>query len=152
MTETLPETVTVELSLPSRVLSPNARCHWSVRAKARAAQREEARWVARSAVQLVKPLWPSAHITVTPYYPDRRRRDTDNLLSALKAAIDGIVDAGVLADLKSCIDGLVDAIITVWKKAKRCANGVPKTLTQGGCLGSTTRFQKVALENVFSVA
>ena len=98
MTETLPETVTVELSLPSRVLSPNARCHWSVKAKARSAQREEARWVARSAVRLVKPLWASAHITVTPYYPDRRRRDTDNLLSALKAAIDGIVDEGILAD------------------------------------------------------
>jgi crossover junction endodeoxyribonuclease RusA len=32
------------------------------------------------------------------YAPDNRRRDTTNLFPSIKAAMDGIVDAGVLKD------------------------------------------------------
>ena len=39
-----------------------------------------------------------AHLTLTFHAADKRRRDIDNLLSACKAYIDGLVAAGVIVD------------------------------------------------------
>jgi Holliday junction resolvase RusA-like endonuclease len=39
-----------------------------------------------------------ARIRLVVIAPDRRRRDPDNAIAAAKGVIDGIVDAGVLAD------------------------------------------------------
>ena len=39
-----------------------------------------------------------AHLTITFRASDKRRRDMDNLLSASKAYVDGLVAAGVIAD------------------------------------------------------
>ncbi|MCX5671210.1 MAG: RusA family crossover junction endodeoxyribonuclease [Planctomycetota bacterium] len=39
-----------------------------------------------------------ARVTAKFYLPDQRRRDPDNLLGSLKAAIDGLVDGGVIGD------------------------------------------------------
>lgn len=37
-------------------------------------------------------------VTMTYLPPDKRRRDSDNLVATLKAVCDGLVDAGVVAD------------------------------------------------------
>lgn len=39
-----------------------------------------------------------AHVVITFFLPDLRRRDWDNLVSSCKPLFDGIVDAGILAD------------------------------------------------------
>lgn len=39
-----------------------------------------------------------ARILVVVRWPDRRRRDVHNLFPTIKAAVDGLVDAGVLPD------------------------------------------------------
>jgi Holliday junction resolvase RusA-like endonuclease len=41
---------------------------------------------------------PKAHITITFIAKDKRRRDIDNLFASMKAYIDGLVLAGVIAD------------------------------------------------------
>ena len=82
------------LPWPSKDLSPNARIHWSRRAKAAKAARHEAYLLAVAAG------WPSLkfadgriHLWIDFYPPTRRMPDDDNLLSRFKPARDGIADA-----------------------------------------------------------
>ena len=86
------------LDLPPRELSPNFRSHWAKKAKAVKYYREQA-W-ARARIEAPRPFleWKRATLRTTWYLPDARRRDPDNLMASLKAAIDGLVDARVLAD------------------------------------------------------
>jgi crossover junction endodeoxyribonuclease RusA len=42
--------------------------------------------------------WGKALVTAAFFYKDKRRRDPDNAIASLKAAYDGIVDAGLLPD------------------------------------------------------
>ena len=42
--------------------------------------------------------WQRVSVSATFYHKDKRRRDDVNSLAMLKAAYDGIVDAGVIAD------------------------------------------------------
>lgn len=105
---------------PPAALSPNRRLHRLERAKVVADYRRLTQLIARQALgagrvrgqergrergqgqgqgqgesgRLVGP----AILVVTVHPPDHRRRDLDNVLAALKAAIDGLVDGGVLAD------------------------------------------------------
>lgn len=89
--------VVIEIQTPNRVLSPNARAHWRIVAKAKAALRAEAASLARSALGIdPDPLWKSAVVYVTWYTKTKRRPDEDNARSSLKAAFDGLEDAGVL--------------------------------------------------------
>jgi crossover junction endodeoxyribonuclease RusA len=79
------------LPWPSPKLSPNARLHHM--AKARAVQK--ARGDARLLALGKRPDFPESgpipvRITFCP--PDRRRRDRDNMISSLKAAVDGIAE------------------------------------------------------------
>lgn len=98
-----PASVTVVLSLPPRELSPNhtvgsrgGRMAKSVKTKA---YRQAAHTEAMVALcGRYSPLWPHAVALATFYVKDRRRRDRDNLLASLKAAFDGITDAGIVAD------------------------------------------------------
>ncbi len=89
----------VRLSLPSAVLSPNARVHWAQRARAVKAYRQQA-WVAGAQALAGQdgPEWTNATEQATFYWPDARRRDRDNASAMLKAAFDGLVDAGILSD------------------------------------------------------
>jgi crossover junction endodeoxyribonuclease RusA len=87
---------------PDSVLSPNNRAHWKRKADARAPQRREAailclhatthdqREVIRQAGRM------KLRLEFLP--PDRRGRDSDNLLAASKGLIDGIADAIGLDD------------------------------------------------------
>lgn len=42
--------------------------------------------------------WKFARVSAVFFHPDNRRRDPDNSMGSIKAAYDGIVDAGLVID------------------------------------------------------
>lgn len=82
------------LPWPPAELSPNARhAHWASLARAKKRFRAACAWTARSqgAARLAGP--PEAlavHLRFVP--PDRRRRDLDNCIAAMKSGLDGLAD------------------------------------------------------------
>ena len=95
-------TVTTEIPLPPRHCKPNQYCHWRTRGRAAAQYRQEAFYCARQGHHA--PFCGPVRLSVTFYMaPMRgdgryRPRDCGNGISALKAAVDGIVDSGLIAD------------------------------------------------------
>jgi len=97
--------MTITLPLPHEHLSPNARCHWRVKAQATAKMRYWANMAAVAAMrdetnkQIVASM-PFAEATVkaTFYFRTKARRDKDNCAASCKAVWDGFTDAGVWAD------------------------------------------------------
>lgn len=84
--------VSFVLPWPAAALSPNARVHWARKAKAARSARREAATVAFAAgVRRLRTGAPRIDVEFCP--PDRRRRDMDNLIAAMKAANDGLADA-----------------------------------------------------------
>ena len=77
-------------------LTANQRMHWRRKADTVRDVRYAANVLARNA----KLPQGVDHATVALHYVprDRRRRDADNLVPTLKAACDGLVDAGLTAD------------------------------------------------------
>lgn len=75
-------------------LSLNDRMHWAPKGKIT----REIRDYVREACWYRVPTLERAHIELHWVPRDRRRRDTDNPYPTLKAAIDGIRDATVIAD------------------------------------------------------
>ena len=100
------DAVSLDLPWPPAALNPNrARgLHWATRREATALYRRECFLIAHQAIlgrirrRHFLPLPTPVSATVTFWMPDRRRRDLDNLLAAMKPAWDGLVDAGLLAD------------------------------------------------------
>jgi crossover junction endodeoxyribonuclease RusA len=90
-----PRTWTVALPAGMPLLNANRRQHWTAKAKLTRALREAALVCAR---RDRVPHLAKAHIVVEYRPPDRRRRDVHNLFPSAKAAIDGVVDSGVLSD------------------------------------------------------
>ncbi len=103
--------------LPDRDLSPNRRLHFMqlYRAKEDAKDEAMALVLEQKGKQLHRfdmfregsvltlrsrpdPPYEKAHITITWVAKDKRRRDIDNLFSSMKAYIDGLVHAGLIAD------------------------------------------------------
>lgn len=87
----------IVLSWPPRELHPNARPHFHAKAQATKAYRIAATYTAIAEgpqIETGKPL--SAEIDFYP--PDKRRRDLDGCLSAVKAGLDGIADAYQIND------------------------------------------------------
>lgn len=81
----------VNLPWPDSRLHPNARNHWAVRAKAVKQARMEAAILARaSGIRKIRAESLEVSLVFSP--PDKRRRDLDGLLSAMKASLDGISD------------------------------------------------------------
>jgi hypothetical protein len=91
----------VVLRLPSREVSPNARVHWAKRSKFirwertaaayRFAQAKPRNWRPEPVRLEIRYVCPFGSAGYCP-------RDTQNAIGALKAAIDGMVDAGVVPD------------------------------------------------------
>ena len=79
----------IELPWPPSALSPNARGHWSKKAKPAAKYRADAKLVTRKRHNFSGAL----HLDITFHPPDKRRRDIDNMLSSIKSGLDGISDA-----------------------------------------------------------
>ena len=90
-------TVKITLPLPSKQLSPNARCHWRVKSKAVKAARTLAYCEAINA-GCAGEKWKSATMQATFYFNLNRGRDKDNAASSLKSHIDGITLAGLLVN------------------------------------------------------
>lgn len=109
-----PREISVTLPLPPRACHPNSRPHWSVKAKASRAYRTLAFVAGVEAQGSHRPLrWSRADVRITARFRDARPRDRDNLLAAMKSAIDGLADAGIVSNDRyfsySSIDILKDA-------------------------------------------
>lgn len=90
-----PRTFTLEMPAGERLLSLNDRVHWSKRARVTRDLRTTAGWLAKAAK--IPPL--DRVSIVAEYQPPRNgRRDPDNLMPAVKAAIDGCVNAKIIPD------------------------------------------------------
>lgn len=93
-------TYTVTLPLPPRVLHPN----YTVGSKGGRMAKSTATKKYRSAAGLMMsaqwagpgPKWKAASVQCVFYFPTKRRRDRDGMLSSMKAAFDGFADAGLV--------------------------------------------------------
>ena len=89
--------IRIELPWPNGKLNPNSSKgrHWGSTTALRAIARTEAWGLMREALGRI-PLQSTAGtfaLSITFVQPDKRARDIDNLLAALKPSIDGIADA-----------------------------------------------------------
>ena len=98
--------------LPYPELSPNARHHWAVKARAVRASREEIGWLAKVEWHDNKPM-VMARISYQFCVTDKRHRDLDNLLAMCKPWQDGLIDAGIIFydDAKHLELGNIDIIL-----------------------------------------
>jgi crossover junction endodeoxyribonuclease RusA len=94
------KTIEIRLPLPPPCLSPNARAHYRPKAAATRSMRGLACRATRAAMEAgeVRGGWTGATVRIVYRLPTRRRRDRDNLLCSLKAAFDGVADAGLVVD------------------------------------------------------
>lgn len=92
--------IVVTLPLPPKELHPNSRPHWASKARAVKRYREYAWACAMEEISVIHGFtaWSEAACTARFHFATRRRRDKDNLLASLKAAFDGLADAGVVLD------------------------------------------------------
>jgi hypothetical protein len=87
-----------EITLPwlDKALSPNARVHWSVKAKAAKQARKDGCY-ATLAAGFNKATFAGydgrIHLWVDFYRPSKREHDHDNLVASIKHQADGIADA-----------------------------------------------------------
>lgn len=81
----------IDLPWPPKELSPNARVHWTKKAKAAKAYRLEC-FILAKAAGITAPEGKIL-LTVEFFPPSRRAYDDDNLLARMKSARDGIADA-----------------------------------------------------------
>lgn len=72
------------------ILSPNIKMHWGKKRKANAWQR----FLAKNAARGTKPPEAESYpLRITFYPPNKRGRDLDNCIAAIKSALDGIAEA-----------------------------------------------------------
>lgn len=107
--------ITITIPLPPKEVRPNARCHWTAKARHTAAYRRMAHWNTLTAMGSGIPeRWLKAKVNIKAYFPTARHLDPDNLIASLKAAFDGIADAGVVTNDK----GLWPERPDIYKDAK----------------------------------
>src|SRR5690625_3063303 len=88
-------TVTIRVD-PGSILTANRRLHWTQRSARTKTVRTTAGFEARA--QRMPRGLGRARVVARVDYPDRRARDAHNLMPTLKAAVDGLIDAGLLPD------------------------------------------------------
>lgn len=92
-------TRTITVTVPGRPENPNRiRGHWSKRHAINVKWKTAAAWHARVALPDGWAPMRRARMSVIHVVPTRAARDLDNLVAAIKASLDGIVLAGVIAD------------------------------------------------------
>lgn len=113
--------IRVILPWPTSDLSPNARGHWAIKARAKKAYRTLCAWEAQSQ-GLGRIYAERLHLKITFVPPNRRARDLDNLLASCKAGLDGLCDVVGVDDSKWSIEiskaddrigGFVEIVVTV---------------------------------------
>lgn len=91
--------IIIERPHPPKVLHPNARAHWRDKSAATKRYRADTKAVAMAILGYSRPpRWERANVQCTFHFRRRRNRDRDNLLGWMKAAFDGIADAGIVAN------------------------------------------------------
>jgi crossover junction endodeoxyribonuclease RusA len=88
--------MTITVSLPPKALSPNSRPHWAAKARATKAHRGEAFLMTQREVRRLNlTVDDDCELLIRPLFLYRveRRRDRDNAMASLKAALDGIAEA-----------------------------------------------------------
>lgn len=89
--------MSVTMPWPPRDLSPNARLHWSRKARAAKKYRHDCWALALAAFPYRgRPVFEECeeiHVWMTYLPPDKRHRDLDNCLASSKALLDGLADA-----------------------------------------------------------
>lgn len=100
MDHTMADAITLHLRDANRrmLINANHRSHWARRAARTAYWRQLAAWNANLHGRLRGADYTHVHVTVTITWPERRRRDPANWAPTAKAIVDGLVDAGVVAD------------------------------------------------------
>lgn len=88
--------IEIQLELPPKELSPNARPHFMAKARLTKKYRSTAAMLAR--LKRPEKPWETALVQTTWYFKTNRKRDRDNLLASMKAAFDGLADGGVVGD------------------------------------------------------
>jgi crossover junction endodeoxyribonuclease RusA len=83
--------MSITLPWPPKELSPNARTHWAKKSKAAKAYRAACYLLTKQAGVIAPEGQLLFDIEFCP--PDRRLRDDDNCLAAMKSGRDGIADA-----------------------------------------------------------
>jgi len=89
--------ITIRLPHPPRAVKQNARSHW--RAKAAAVKKyRKAGWAAAMAALQgqTPPRWVKARMEVKAYFKTMAFPDPANFMASLKAAEDGMEDAGIV--------------------------------------------------------
>jgi crossover junction endodeoxyribonuclease RusA len=80
------------LPWPDRRLSPNARYNWRVKQAPKKQARDEGFYAALEVHSVANdtPLTGDLRVTYHLHPPDKRRRDIDNLVAAMKPSLDGV--------------------------------------------------------------
>lgn len=95
------EIVIITLPLPAKVLQPNSTIGSFGGRMMKATASKRYRRLAREALeaeQIETFPWQKCSVKASFYHKTCRRRDEDNAMGSLKAAYDGLVDAGLVAD------------------------------------------------------
>lgn len=90
----------LSLPWPNRNLSPNARCHWGVKANAVKDARNTARVLTLQALKMRRPHWEAVAIHWEFHPKTANKPDDDNIIASCKAYRDGIADALGIDDAK----------------------------------------------------
>lgn len=88
----------ITMPLPHKMLSPNARCHWAVKAKHVKSQRTLACSLMRAEIGPSFPSWKEATVQIEVTKKTRVRYDSDNYVASCKSALDGVQDSGLIED------------------------------------------------------
>lgn len=94
-----PESVKIILPLPKGMLSPNfsiasRRMMFTKAAVIKAYRHKAMQAIAKERIETMP--WGKVELRAAFYFKTTRERDDDNAMSSLKAACDGIVDAGLV--------------------------------------------------------
>lgn len=94
--------LTITLPLPHKLLSPNQTPHPVVFRRLKRKARGDAQIAALVALQTAgmadSPRWTAVTVECRVYCTTQRRRDADNFTASMKAAMDGLTDAGIWTD------------------------------------------------------
>jgi len=95
--------ITITIPHPPLPCRPNSRTHWRKKSQAVKAYRYQAAAYARSLLGgagINPPRWQKAKVRVVWRCTKRIHPDPDNIIASLKAAFDGLADAGLIANDK----------------------------------------------------
>jgi len=90
--------LTVTLPPPPKEVRSNWRGHYMTKARAMKKYRHISCLAAKSAMGGRVLGWVKASVHITAHFPTARHMDPSNIIDALKAAFDGLEDAGVIVN------------------------------------------------------